>query len=517
MTTWRLERADASSATALSIRGLWKSLGGLEVLRGVDVDIRPGEVHALMGGNGAGKSTLIKCLSGYWKPDSGTITVAGQPFESGTRQVAVVQQDLGLIPTLSVAENIALSTGFQTGRLGSIRWRRQFAHAGGLLEAVGHPDIDPKMEVRLLDSVQRTTVAIARAVADLQDGVKVLILDEPTAALPFDEVNRLFDILDRLKDSGVGMLYVSHHLSEVMRVSDRISVLRGGNISFTSATSETDEETVVIEMLGRSVERMRRDAGIPVNAAPSVVLALNDVKAERLQGVTMDVRAGEILGVAGLQGSGCTELLLTMFGAVPASGSMTYLGSPYAPSTPTQAVAAGISLLTEDRHVDGSFPDLPVIENLSVTDVQRYARRGWVRRRLEKREATQLIEKFDIVPPDPYRRFSTLSGGNQQKVVLAKWLRMNPKVLLLDQPDLGVDVGARAEIYRAVKQASAAGTAVVLVSNQFDDLAALCDRVLILHSGRIVDELVGVRLNEHEISLVVAGDLTTTGAEEVNP
>lgn len=492
--------------TWLNIKDLRKSFVGIPILRGITMNVRPGEVHALLGGNGAGKSTLIKCLSGYWTPDSGTITVAGEALNPDRKQIAFVQQDLGLIPSLTVAENISLGVGFETGFFQNIRWTKQSRDAEKILSDLGHSDINPRSEVRSLNPVQKTAVAIARAAQSLRGGARFLVLDEPTASLPEAEVDRLFETLNRLRATGVGMIYVSHHLSEVFQLSDRISVLRGGHLISTANTAETTESRVVELMLGKALEEVQRTQGLQRMEGTKPILRLAALCGSRIRNVTMEVFAGEVVGLAGLQGSGCTELAELIFGAqTPVSGTIEYMGNHVAFSHPADAVKAGIAMVTEDRHLNGSFADRSVAENISITDLGRFLKWGRLSPRIEGQEVQQLIDRFDVRPADGAKRFSAFSGGNQQKAILAKWVRIGPNLLICDQPDIGVDIGARNAIYMALQELAKSGTGVILISNQYQDLEKLCDRVVVLKAGHIVCELTGKNITEHAISLAAIG------------
>jgi ribose transport system ATP-binding protein len=501
-----LEESEATPPL-LEITGLHKTLARSRVLRGITMTVRSGEVHALMGGNGAGKSTLIKCLSGYWKPDEGSISVCGRPLDPGTGQIAFVQQDLGLIPNLSVVENACLGRGFATGALGRIRWKDEIDRVSILLADLGHGGIDPRTLVAKLDAVERTVVAIARATGDLREGAKVLVLDEPTAALPVDEAQRLFGTIERLRDSGIGMMYVSHHLKEVLGLANRISVLRDGELVTTDEAVNMTDTQVIAMMLGRGVQTVRRQRRTRVvSETDNPIARLDGVTGDRVNGVSFDIHAGEIVGLAGLQGSGCTEVAEFLFGAKgPHQGAIFLRGEHVKFGHPAEAVFAGVALVTEDRHLNGSFLDQSVAENISVTDVKRYFRRGWLSARQEGSETQDLIKRFAVEPAEGNRRFSTLSGGNQQKAVVAKWIRMKPVLLICDQPDVGVDIGAKQAIYQAIAEQVQTGAGALLISNQHDDLEALCDRVVILRNGRVATILAGDDLTEHEISRVVVG------------
>jgi ribose transport system ATP-binding protein len=497
----------------LEVDNVSKALAGISILRGIDFDVKPGEIHALMGGNGAGKSTLIKCLSGYWTPDGGTIKVAGEMLNSTKKQIAFVQQDLGLIPALTVSENVSLSLGFEVGRFFNIRWQHQHDKVAHLLADLGHNNISPRTPVRDLNPAQRTAVAIARAAQGLRDGARILVLDEPTASLPVNEIGRLFETLNRLRETGVGMIYVSHHLSEVFELSDRISVLRGGTLIATDATTATSESRTVELMLGARVVKVKRAAPAVEDKHRDPILRLDRIHGKRVCDVSLAIHPGEILGIAGLQGSGCTELASLMFGAAKSvSGSIQIDGIKVEFNHPYDAIKAGIGMVTEDRHLDGGLFDHTVGENMTVTDLARFATYGMLSRGKEVTEVLALIKQFEVLPTDGTRRFSSLSGGNQQKSIMAKWLRLRPRILICDQPDIGVDIGAKNAIYAFLQQITAAGSAVMLISNQFADLEALCNRVVVMRAGRIVQELTGDNVTQYMISLAATG---SAKAEEV--
>ena len=500
------ENSRAEINTPLIIDGLQKSFASIPVLRGISMTVERGEIHALMGGNGAGKSTLIKCLSGYWKPDAGTITVAGAPFDARKRQISFVQQDLGLVPSLTVLENISLGAGFATGRLSRILWRHEAEKAAKILSDLGHEDISPYAEIRELNPVQKTTVAIARATLGLSGGANLLVLDEPTASLPHSEIGRLFETLEKLRSTGVGMIYVSHHLSEVFKLADRISVLREGNLVMTERTAGTSDNSVIEAMLGRGLNTIARKVSGDLPKIKEPILKLTDISADKVKGVTFEVARGEIIGLVGLEGAGCSELAEVIFGARPVtSGTFVLDSCEVSFKHPNEAVTAGIGMITKDRHVDGSFGDHTVGENIAISDLRRFFQNGRLRRKPEIKEVGELVRKFDIRPADGERRFSSLSGGNQQKAILAKWMRLNPKVLICDQPDIGVDIGAKNTIYAAIQAICAAGSAVIIISNQYDDLEMLCDRVIVMRSGEIVSELTGASVTERDISLAAVG------------
>jgi ribose transport system ATP-binding protein len=499
----------------LTILGLGKTLAGNEVLKNINLTVRSGEVHALVGQNGAGKSTLTKCLSGYWKPDAGSMLLAdGRPLDPSRHDIAFVQQDLGLIPSLTVLECACLGRGFATGFAGRIKWKAEAARVAALLDDLGHGDIDPLAEVRTLDAVERTVVAIARATQELREGAQILVLDEPTASLPGPEVAKLFAVIRRLRSEGAGIVYVSHHLSEVLAIADRVSVLRDGEVVATELASELDESALVELMLRRKVDSVVRKRHTDHAPTTPVLLTATGLTGDRINNVTFRVYAGEIVGIAGLQGSGCTELAELLFGVrKPTHGVISVKGKDVNLGHPSDAIKAGLALVTEDRHVDGSFLELTLGANIVVSDVGRFFKRGVLSGRDECLDTKDWIDRLKIRPADRNRVFGTLSGGNQQKAIMAKWLRLSPSILICDQPDVGVDVGAKASIYALLEELAGSGGAVVLISNQYADLAALCDRVLVLHDGRLIAELANDGVDEHRISAAVAGNTATAGAQ----
>lgn len=482
---------------ALRIDGLSKTFPGQRALHDVSLDVRRGEIHALLGENGSGKSTLIKCLAGVHPPDAGSrIEIAGSalrvpysPAEAIAAGCGFVHQDLGLIAPLTVMENLALSTGFQTGTGRRIRWGHQRMRAAELLARIGD-HIDPAATVASLPQADRTLVAIARGLHDAELGGGVLVLDEPTAALPAAEVEVLFAALDRIRAMGVGMIYVSHRLDEVLRIADRATVLRDGVKVGTHDVEGMAERRLIELIVGRPLDLHYPPA--EATRRENVVLATQHLAGARVVDASFAIHAGEVVGVAGLLGSGRSELGRLLFGAQQRTGGAVALeGRPLELRHPRDAIAAGIALIPEDRASAGAHLGLTVRENMMLPDLSAFTRWGRVDRRAERREAEALIGRFGVRPPRADKRFGSLSGGNQQKAILAKWMRLEPKVLILDEPVQGVDIGARAEIYRLIGAAAARGAAVLMIDSDLEDLCRLCDRILVLHGGRIVRELAG--------------------------
>ncbi len=493
-------------APALEIRNLSKSFPGTRALDGVDLDIEAGEVHALVGQNGSGKSTLIKLLAGFHSPEPGaSVKVAGREVHLGTAAAAraagfrFVHQDLALVSTLSVVENLALSRGFTTGAGGRIKWREERARAHQMLRALGF-DIDVRRLVADLTPAERTIVAIARALWDSEGSAKVLVLDEPTATLPKTEVDHLFSAIREVQKSDVAVLYVSHRLDEVFSIANRVTVLRDGKRVSTSATATLDEGKLIHLMLGAAVLR----AVGPADASRGErVLVARDICGAALAGIDFEAHAGEIVGFAGLTGSGREELLPMLFGALPRSGTLTITGTEVAPGRPQHAIRAGLALVPADRLRHGGVFDLSIAKNITLTDMRPVSRWGTaISGQAERREADDWLRRLDVRPPDPGALLATLSGGNQQKIVIAKWLRRNPAVLLLDELSQGVDVGAKAAIHALIRAAVREGATVVLASSDDEEICDLCDRAYVLRDG-----LISAELNQDALTMQELGRL----------
>lgn len=495
---------------ALQISSLSKSFAGVQVLRDVSVDIRPGEVHALLGQNGSGKSTLIKCLAGVHRPDAATIEVAGRhlphsmsPNEARKYGLAFVHQDLGLVNDMTVAENLAIGVGFER-RGPLISWRAQRQRAARVLGEFGL-DISPDALISDLPVTARTLIAIARVFQNREETnlppLACLILDEPTASLPDNDAGLLFQAIDRVTASGVGVGYVTHRLGEVFQLASRATILRDGVVTATLDVAGLDPRGLFSAIVGRAeVARQRRTSSARDLSAAPVVLKAKGLSGHRVQDASLSLRSGEIVGVAGLAGSGRSELARLLFGAqATSSGSREVNGRALRGGSISRAMAAGVALVPEDRRRDGCVLDMSITENVTLAKLDTN-RLGLLDPAKEKRVVRGTIGSFDIRPADPDRALSTLSGGNQQKVVLAKWLARKPRVLILDEPVQGVDVGAKEDIFTMLRVAAAEGVGVLVIDSDFDNLAQLCDRVLVMRGGRLVDELSGRRMNTETMS-----------------
>jgi ribose transport system ATP-binding protein len=479
-------------------------------LQHVDVEVRAGEIHALVGGNGSGKSTLIKVVCGVYRGEPGGYIQIGEtkiaadaitPEAARAAGVAVVHQDLGVFGELSVAENMALGHGYDTV-LGRVRWSRLRKRTWQLIERF-QIDATPNTQVRTLSQAARTQVAIARALQSEDEGSEgLLILDEPTSSLPAREVALLLAVLRRYADAGEAILYVSHRLDEVLSTADRITVLRDGVKVGTYLAADLDEDKLIELILGRSIDRAFPAMPAVTDADP--VLEVQNLCAGPLQDVSLRVAEGQVLGIAGLLGSGRTELLRALFGDLrTASGTMSIGGHPYAPRRPLDAIHAGVAYVPENRFADGVFHDLTVATNMSMANLSDYWQRGHMASRDMRRDSRELMGQFHIKAASEQVPIATLSGGNQQKAIIARWLRRKPRLLLLDEPTQGVDVGARSEIYGLIRSAVAEGAAAVVVASDFEELANVCDRALILEDGRTGAEVVPPHLTPERLTQMV--------------
>jgi ribose transport system ATP-binding protein len=489
--------AQDGSGVVLRVSGLSKSFPGTVALAGVDLELRRGEIHALVGGNGSGKSTLVKILAGFYRPDAGEIELGDRVFASGLTAAGAraaglhfVHQDLGLFPELSVAENLAIGRGFQTGRGKRIRWGAVRRRTAAVLDRF-QIQTRPGIAVGALRPSDRTMVAIARALQD-QEGQHggVLVLDEPTASLPEADVALLLQALRRYAAAGQSMLFISHDVDEVRSFCHRVSVLRDGRMVGTLDAAGLSHDQLVEFITGRPVSQLYPDIHPSTPSAPdSALLTVSNLTTGPVRDLSFDVADGEVVGLAGLLGSGASEILEAIAGArTPAAGSVTVAGRTLALGRPPSAIAAGVAYVPGERSRAG-FADASVRENLMAPEIARYWRFGAMQGARERRDARETMRTFGIRAASEAQPLASLSGGNQQKVMLGRWLRRQPRLLLLEEPTHGVDVGARAEIYALIRSAASQGCAVVLVTVDFEELAGLCDRVLVINEGAIVAEL----------------------------
>jgi ribose transport system ATP-binding protein len=511
----------APASLVLRICHLSKTFPGTRALLDVDLDVRAGEVHALVGQNGSGKSTLIKILAGYHDPDPGSdAMVTGERYELGDSHAAhaaglrFVHQDLGLVPMLNAVDNLALGIGYVTGRGGRIRWRQQTALARQAIASIGY-QVDVRRPIGLLEPIEKTAVAIARALRGIRENtVSLLVLDEPTAAMPQPEVERLFDIIRRVKSRGVGVLYVSHHLAEVFAIADRVTVLRDGRNVGTRVTADLKPRELVEMMTGGVVD----DAPATTSgAAAEEIMRVSSLRGRKLHDFSVGLHRGEVVGVAGITGSGREEVCPLIFGGMPRGGDVVVGGRTLEAMCPDRAVDLGVGLVPADRHRDGLVLSFSVGENLTLTDLGAFWRRFRLQHGEERRQVAAAIERFGVKTPAGGTMTESLSGGNQQKIVLGKWLRLKPRVLLLDEPTQGVDIAAKADVHRLIDEAAREGTAVLVCSTDESELERLCDRVVVLRGGRLAAEfcrphITAKRLAQESLGLEHAGRNGESGA-----
>ena len=470
----------------LSIRDLTKRYPGVVALDKVSMNFAPGEVHALVGENGAGKSTLIKAIAGALMPDGGEIEVDGVVHRGMTPQAAkqarieVIYQEFNLVDSLSVAENICF--GERKGRLVDRRWMEQRALA--VLERLGVKTLSPRAQVGSLPSSQKQLVEIAKSVSR---DAKILIMDEPSAPLSVGEVARMFEVVRKLRAEGVTILYISHRMEEIFEISDRVSVMRDGKYIATLRTDETSPQELVCLMVGRELE-----GSYPVKSTPPGGEAL---RVEGLTGngdrdVSFTLRKGEILGLAGLVGAGRTELARLIYGADRIEGGKLFVGGrEIRPKLPSEAIASGIGLIPEDRKLDGCFLEKSIEWNCSISSIKKLSKGSVVDRKRERAQASAYEERLNIKTPSLSQLAKNLSGGNQQKVVLAKALAADSEVILFDEPTRGIDVGAKQEIYKLMVELAEGGKAILMITSDMQELLGMSDRILVMAGGRVAGEL----------------------------
>ena len=494
------------SAPLLSMSDIDKSFGGLPALRAASLELRRGEVHALIGQNGAGKSTLIKILTGAYAKDAGRIVFDGKPvefkapIEAQNAGISTIYQELNLIPLRSVAENIFV--GREPLRFGFIDWARVHAEAERILGSFGIA-VDVRRPLHTCNTATQQMVAIARAVST---AAKLVIMDEPTSSLDKAEVETLFGVIRKLQADGVAVIFVSHRLDELYAVCSRITVMRDGQTVAQRDMGDFDKLALVQSMLGRELSALQgARRAPPVQVGPLALEVTGLRSGVRVQDASLSIGRGEVLGLAGLLGSGRTELARCVFGADPAdAGQVRFNGEAVVLSSPADAIARGVAYLSEDRKVEGIVPDLSVRENLTMVLLPRLARGGVVNRRAQTEVTLRFIERLGIRCAGPEQPIRELSGGNQQKVMLARWLASNISLLLLDEPTRGIDVGAKAEILGLIQSLSAEGRSVLMIASELEELVAASDRVVVLRDGRCVSELRGEDISEANVMNAMA-------------
>jgi ribose transport system ATP-binding protein len=496
------EPVEPSAEPILLVESLSKTFPGTKALDQLGLEVQRGEVHALVGQNGSGKSTLIKVLAGFHQPDPGaSAVVEGQGFQLGDATAAhraglrFVHQDLGLVLGESAIDNIALGFGYKRAKLGRIDWPYERRKAKESLEALGY-HIDVRIPVNRLSAMQRTAVAVVRALQDWEEAGTLLVLDEPTATMPASEVDRLFELVQTLRTRGMSVLYVSHHLQEVFEIADRVTVLRDGRRVTTTDVGSVTTADLVEMMTGglKDDARPRRSA-----VTDQEILRVMHLRGREVRQLDVTVHAGEIVGVAGVDGSGRDEVNRLIFGGASRKGDVWVDGKSVRPTAPHLSVEAGMGFVPGNRHVDGLVLEMDLLENLTLADLGAYWGRMIFHKDRERSDVQEWMERLRIVAPDEKTSVQALSGGNQQKVVIGRWLKLEPRVLLLDEPTQGVDVGGKAEVHRLVASAAEMGTAVLCCSSDEEELAHLCHRVLVMRHGTIVAELSGPDLTVSRI------------------
>ena len=490
----------------LQLTAIQKSFGAVRALKGVSFELLPGEVHALLGENGAGKSTLIKVITGAHQPDGGTLAVAGEvvsqltPSKARELGIACIYQQPALFPDLTVAENIGLRLK-KTGLLSRVRWANQRTHAVELLQRIG-AEISPDAEVRSLSMPEQQLVEIACA---LGSGARIVVMDEPTASLTQKEQHLLFKVVRDLRESGVGVVYISHRLEEIFALADRVTVLRDGESVGTNAVETLTESAMIKLMVGREVSSIYPPSE---GEAGKVVLSLTNLgcAASGVSGVTLDVRAGEIVGMAGLVGAGRTELARILFGITPAdSGGISLNGEKISINSPREAIARGIAYVPEDRRRHGVILEMPIAHNITMAIHPKFFPGSVLRFKAESLLAKDFIRDLGIKAYGPDAPGGSLSGGNQQKVSVARWLATQPKLLILDEPTQGVDVGAKAEIHKIIRGLAKDGLAVLMISSDLPEVLGMSDRVAVMRGGRLVEIIDKQHADAHTVMSAALG------------
>ena len=473
------------SEYVLELKNISKRFGGVEVLHGVSFGLRPGEVHALLGENGAGKSTLIKVITGIHQPDGGEIFLNDKlvhfdnPLQARVAGIAAIYQELSLCPDLNVAENIFL--GRQPTTFGGrIDWRKLYDEAGRLLTSLG-VHLDLKTKARNLSIAQMQSVEIARA---FSLNARILIMDEPTSSLTLNEVAELFGLVRRLRSEGTAIIFISHRLEELFEVADRVTVLRDGSYVETRQVKDVTRDELVRLMVGRTISNLFPKQEVEPG---EVALKVDHLSCAGIfEDISFEIHKGEILGMAGLVGAGRTDVAHTIFGVVPPTGGTIEVeGRQVEISTPQQAINLGLAYVPEDRQLHGLIPAMDITSNISLPILQKYTRRGWLMDKVEQEAAFTAAQQMEVRANSIWQLARTLSGGNQQKVVLAKWLSTKPRILILDEPTRGIDVGTKAAVHALMSKLAAEGLAILMISSELPEVLGMSDRILVMHEGHM--------------------------------
>ncbi|MFZ6029831.1 MAG: sugar ABC transporter ATP-binding protein [Chloroflexota bacterium] len=496
--------------TILELKKITKRFSGVEVLHEVSFALQAGEVHALLGENGAGKSTLVKVITGVHSPDGGEIFANGQavsfssPREARQAGIAAIYQELSLFPDLDVAENIFVGRQ-PTAATGRIDWRMLYGEAERLLSSLG-VHLDLRQKARRLSIAQQQMVEIARA---FSMNARILIMDEPTSSLTVNEVADLFRLVRRLREDGTAIVFISHRLEELYELADRVTVLRDGAYVATRSMQEVDREELIRLMVGRTVSNLFPKQDVP---AGEVVLEVEGLARTGIfEGIDFALRRGEILGLAGLVGAGRTDVARAIFGVEPAtSGKIRVLGQAVRITSPQQAIDLGLAYVPEDRQRHGLIPPMDIVANTSLVTLGTYAHHGWLRNAAERRAAFDGVRRMEVRASHIWQKACELSGGNQQKVVLAKWLLSQPRILILDEPTRGIDVGTKAAVHALMSQLAAEGMAILMISSELPEVLGMSDRVIVMREGRITGHFTRAEATQEKI--IAAATQATPGS-----
>jgi ribose transport system ATP-binding protein len=508
-----MHRLPESQLPILQMNAVTKSFSGVRVLENVNIELYKGEVHALMGENGAGKSTLMKIMAGVYQPDEGTIEYKSEevrwnnPMEARNKGISVIHQEISLSPNLSIGENIMMGTSFKKNKLGLINWNDIYENAARVLKSIGS-SLDPRSDVSTLSVAQQQMVEIARA---LSLNSEILIMDEPTASLTDKEIEKLFGIIEELRGKGVAIVYISHRMDEIFKISDRFTVLRDGHWVTSGPISDTNPENLVKLMVGRELKELfvrERTEGVVLSKQKPILELKNVSDKKSVKGVSLRIYPGEIVGLAGLVGAGRTELVRTIFGLSELSeGQIILDGQQVHIKSPIDAIKLGIAHVPESRKEQGLLPNLSVKENILMAQMPTYRKFKLLQYKQINRDADRYIKELGIRTASKEQNVMGLSGGNQQKVVIAKWLSIGPKILLLDEPTRGVDIGAKTEIHKIISKLAEQGLAVLMISSELPEVLGVSDRILVIHEGKLRAELSRDEATQEKIMYYATGEV----------
>ena len=491
----------------LDIKGLEKTFPGVRALKGVNLTVNKGEIHALMGENGAGKSTLIKVLTGIYQKNGGTICFDGEeinartPIEANEKGISTIYQELNLVLFQTVYENLFLGREPRT-KFGSIDRKAMISEAKRILEELGI-EIDVTRPLKNYSTAIQQMVAIARAVSI---NAKLVIMDEPTSSLDTHEVQVLFRIIRQLKSKGISVIFISHKLDEIFEICDRLTVFKDGEYVGDYDIGELNQLKLISLMVGKDTVELERNKQGYEFANAKVIAEMKDIRqGMRLNGINIEIKQGEVVGLAGLLGSGRTELAQVLFGSgMPDNGEIFWWGEKAGIHSPADAIKKGMGFCTEDRKTEGIIPNLSVRENITIALLPKLNSFGFVKTKEQDEIVRSYIDRLKIKTPTPEQAICNLSGGNQQKVLLARWMCMNPKLMILDEPTRGIDVGAKAEIEQLIQEFSKSGISVLMISSEIAELERNCDRIIVMREGRVIGELAGDQISQDKVMETIA-------------